>query len=109
MPQITWSISSEAMFYLAFPLMCVGILAIRSTRANLAAAIATSVVALGVGATVSLNTISIQEFAVLKFGSGTGGVQDTFLFLLTYFSPYLRMFEFLLGCLCASVYMNLKG
>ena len=108
MPQVSWSISAEAMLYLSFPLICMTVSLLHSVRATIVAGVLVGIVALVLLAAIGLHTSYIQAIVAIKFGTEAVSGQDSFLFWLTYFSPYLRVFEFLLGCLCASIYMTLE-
>jgi peptidoglycan/LPS O-acetylase OafA/YrhL len=54
-------------------------------------------------------SVPINKFAVERFGDVAdvrSHWQDSFLRWLLYFSPYSRVFEFILGCLAAAIYMD---
>jgi peptidoglycan/LPS O-acetylase OafA/YrhL len=106
---ILWSVSTEWFFYVAYPLICFSLAALRTNRSRMIAATGLIVLAL---ALVSLAVLSID--AINGFGAGTFGPiaasgpygQNSFFRWLIYFSPYSRILEFLLGCLVASLYLN---
>jgi peptidoglycan/LPS O-acetylase OafA/YrhL len=107
MPQVSWSISTEWMFYFAFPFICGAILLLRTARTKLLGAVALSAFALIVITLLNFHADQIQAFGIRTFGPIAATQTDSFHFWLTYFSPYVRIFEFVLGCICASMYLAL--
>ena len=108
---ITWSISTEWFFYFAYPLLAWLILRARTPR--LAAALALLWCALWIVVTVGLYDWSnvIDVWAVRKYGPIAGiqeHLQTSFVRWLLYFSPYVRVGEFLLGTLVAQLYISLE-
>jgi peptidoglycan/LPS O-acetylase OafA/YrhL len=108
---ITWSISTEWFFYFAYPLLAWLILRARTPR--LAAALALLWSALWIAVTVGLHDWSdaIDAWAVRHYGPIAGTqehFQTSFVRWLLYFSPYVRLGEFLLGTLVAQLYINLE-
>jgi len=108
---ITWSISTEWFFYFAYPLVAWLILRARTPR--LAAALALLWSALWIAVTVGLYDWSnaIDGWAVRHYGPIAGAqehFQTSFVRWLLYFSPYVRLGEFLLGTLVAQLYINLE-
>jgi len=65
------------------------------------------VVAFAISVTLIANTPAILTFGLETFGPIGADPQASFYRWLAYFSPYIRVFEFLLGCLCASIYLKL--
>jgi peptidoglycan/LPS O-acetylase OafA/YrhL len=96
---VTWSISTEWFFYLVFPLAAIAIAWLKTLGQRLSAAAALSAIALAVMVSLILQA------------TANGGTfsQDSFNRWLIYFSPYPRLFEFLLGCLCAAIFMKLAA
>jgi peptidoglycan/LPS O-acetylase OafA/YrhL len=107
MPQVSWSISTEWMFYFAFPFICALVCLFGTARQKFLAAMALSAFALILITLLNLSGDKIQAFGVQAFGPRAADSQDSFHFWLTYFSPYVRVSEFTLGCICASIYLNL--
>ena len=108
---ITWSISTEWFFYFAYPLVAWLILRARTPR--LAAALALFWCALWIAVTIGLYDWSsaIDTWAVRHYGPIAGAqehFQTSFVRWLLYFSPYVRLGEFLLGTLVAQLYINLE-
>jgi peptidoglycan/LPS O-acetylase OafA/YrhL len=109
---LSWSISTEWFFYLSYPLIALALLHVRSTRASLFAMIGWSVLWAALASTLDQRSVQIDTWAVSHFGAIAGrkaGYQDSFVRWLNYFSPYLRIGEFVLGCLLAQLYVQLKG
>jgi peptidoglycan/LPS O-acetylase OafA/YrhL len=105
--QITWSISTEAFFYLAYPVICVGIGRLQKTWHKFIAAGVISLGALGLMGLAFYSRTAIDQFGVSHFGPIAGmshGFQDSFFRWVIYFAPYSRLPEFLLGCLAAALY-----
>lgn len=108
---ITWSISTEWFFYFAYPLLAWLILRARTPR--FAAVLALLWCALWIAVTVGLYDWSnvIDAWAVKKYGPIAGmqeHLQTSFVRWLLYFSPYVRVGEFLLGTLVAQLYISLE-
>ncbi|MEJ0016635.1 MAG: acyltransferase [Acetobacteraceae bacterium] len=106
-PSVAWSISTEWFFYLAFPFICRAILLLRSLRATLLAILGLVVAAYVGFVMLNLNNAVIESLAVRAFGPIAANQQDSFFRWLMYFSPYARIVEFTLGCLCAALHMRL--
>ena len=108
---ITWSISTEWFFYFAYPLVAWLILRARTPR--FAAALALLWCALWIAVTIGLYDWSnaIDAWAVGHYGPIAGmqeHLQTSFVRWLLYFSPYVRLGEFMLGTLVAQLYINLE-
>ena len=111
LPSIGWSISSEWFFYVIYPLLCFGLLKMKQLRSKALAFILITVVVFSVITWLISQEVAINEWAAFKFGAigaEANGFQDSFYRWLIYFSPYSRVSEFLLGCIVASIYMQLK-
>jgi peptidoglycan/LPS O-acetylase OafA/YrhL len=108
LPQVTWSISTEWMFYFAFPAICAGIASVGSARGRLICAIGLSVFAIALVTAIDLNGNLVHDFGVRTFGPIAADPSESFRHWLLYFSPYIRIFEFALGCLVASISMRLN-
>jgi peptidoglycan/LPS O-acetylase OafA/YrhL len=106
---LAWSISTEWFFYCAYPFICYGLSCFARTQDKFMIAILTCVVAVGLIVTVGRFADPINEFAVSQFGAIADKArwQDSFLRWLLSFSPYSRIFEFLLGCICAAIYLDM--
>jgi peptidoglycan/LPS O-acetylase OafA/YrhL len=110
MPTVAWSVSTEMFFYLMYPLIGLAILQLKTNAHRVAAGIFLAAVAFTLLFLLSEYIVPINDWAVARYGEKAGyGNQHAFLRWLVYFSPYSRIFEFVLGCLCASVYMSNRG
>jgi peptidoglycan/LPS O-acetylase OafA/YrhL len=106
---VAWSISTEWFFYLVYPLICYGLVLLPRTRDKLRAAIVVCLVATCLVVFVGHFATPINNFAIERFGAVAdigSHWQDSFLRWLVSFSPYSRIFEFILGCLAAAIYMD---
>lgn len=112
MPSVAWSISTEWFFYCIYPFICYGLARISGVRANLITALAVCIVAVVLIFGIGIFSDQINAKAASLFGpiaDQNTHSQDSFLRWLLYFSPYSRMFEFMLGCTCASIYLTQSG
>jgi len=105
---LTWSISTEWFFYFAYFL--IGAVAYRLTRPVLALTAGLVWIAVWILAVVILSSYlpHIDTWATTRFGavaSMTSNWQDSFARWLLYLSPYVRIGEFILGCLIAQLYL----
>lgn len=108
-PSVAWSISTEWFFYFIYPAVCYGLVLLPRARNKLQAAVVVCAVATCLVVAVGHFAGPINSFAVEYFGPVAdvrSHWQDSFLRWLLYFSPYSRVFEFLLGCLAAAIYMD---
>jgi peptidoglycan/LPS O-acetylase OafA/YrhL len=103
--QVTWSISTEWFFYFCFPVVC--LLLPRSLPRLVWSAVGLIVVAITVIAALTVRSTDIFTFALNTFGQIGIDPQDSFYRWLMYFSPYTRLFEFVLGCLTAAIFVRL--
>jgi len=104
---LSWSISTEMYFYVAYVAVVFVILLIRRGRTAVAAAIAYGVVVmcLFVLSRHYLGSILFRaEHFVPKY-IPPADFQNSFYRWLFYFSPYVRVFEFLMGCLTAHAFI----
>ena len=114
---LTWSISTEWFFYFVFPLVAWLILRSRAPRLTFGLVLAWC--ALWVVLTTSLydRAPGINAWAVAHYGPVAEmheprddfAAQDSYVRWLLYFSPYLRMGEFVLGSLLAQLYVQLRN
>jgi peptidoglycan/LPS O-acetylase OafA/YrhL len=100
---VTWSISTEFFFYLSFPLICLGTARLRSPRAIGVAITVLTVAGLVLVAVLGTFWSAIDDFGVRHFTPLMAEQpQDLFWWILAV-SPYVRLLEFILGCLCAAL------
>ena len=111
MSQITWSISTEFFFYIAFPVVCLVLASVRGLRSRLVAwGCLAAIVALALAVVVA-NLDVINAHAAAFFGPVADADVDkeqSFVTWLLYISPYFELAAFLTGCLVASIYMDLQ-
>ena len=108
---VTWSISTEWLFYVAYPVLCILVLRLPGYRSRLMAAAAVSAVVYCAMFFVFTHYKAIDRLAVDTFGpvaSIDDHWQDCFIRWLVYFSPYSRITEFILGCLTAAIFIDLQ-
>jgi hypothetical protein len=113
---LTWSISTEWFFYFLYPL--VAWLVLRSRTPWFTAAVVLSWCALWIAISTSLydRSPAINAWAVERYGPIAEMYQpqddfaapNSFVFWLSYFSPYLNMGEFILGSLVAQLYVQVR-
>lgn len=109
---LTWSISTEWFFYLSYPLVALFVIRARGLGVTIAAALAWCALWIIVASTLYDHGGQIDSWATNRYGSIAGlanGNQDSYFRWLMYFSPYLRIGEFILGCIVAQLYILLQG
>ena len=109
---LTWSISSEWFFYLLYPFIAWLILFAR--RPSITALFVLLWCAIWVSFSCGLynRAPEIDAWGTAQFGPIADmqqHYQDSFVRWLLYFSPYLRMGEFVLGAILAQLYVQLQG
>src|SRR5262249_49646680 len=108
---LSWSISTEWFFYLAYPVIAPLVLRARRPAVVLGAILLWSATWIAFASTLNGRAMEIDRWAVGHFGLMAGlanGLQDSFFRWLLYFSPYLRIGEFILGCLISQLYLRLR-
>jgi peptidoglycan/LPS O-acetylase OafA/YrhL len=108
---LTWSISTEWFFYMAYPVIATLVLRIRRPAFILGAMLAWSLLWGSLAFNFWANTSGIDAWATARYGpiaAVASGYQDSFIRWLLYFSPYLRIGEFILGCLTAQLFLQLR-
>jgi peptidoglycan/LPS O-acetylase OafA/YrhL len=108
-PQLTWSISTEWFFYIVFPLVCFGIAVLPTLRQRLVAVALLVVVVFAGLLSLNAEMTNINAYGIAEFGQFAASLQDTLFRWIAYFSPYVRIFEFILGCLCAAIFLKLEA
>jgi peptidoglycan/LPS O-acetylase OafA/YrhL len=109
MPQVSWSISTEWFFYCLYPLVYLLLRYLQTTRQILTTILVVVLVSLATITTLGLLRPSINAAALEAFGPiAIGRTFESFYFWLLYFSPYLRIPEFLIGCLCAALFLKMR-
>jgi peptidoglycan/LPS O-acetylase OafA/YrhL len=113
---LTWSISTEWFFYFLYPLVAWLILRSRAPWLTVVAVLAWCVLWIAISTSLYDRSPAINAWAVERYGPIAGtrqpqdefATQDSFVFWLSLFSPYLRMGEFILGSLIAQLYVQLR-
>jgi peptidoglycan/LPS O-acetylase OafA/YrhL len=113
---LTWSISTEWFFYFLYPLVAWLILRSRAPWLTIVAVLSWCVLWIVISTSLYDRDPAINAWAVERYGpvaqmrqpQDDFAAQESFVFWLSYFSPYLRMGEFILGSLVAQLYMQLR-
>jgi peptidoglycan/LPS O-acetylase OafA/YrhL len=108
---ITWSISTEWFFYFSYPCIAWLILRARTPRFALLAVLAWCF--LWSAAVIALfdQRVAINAWSIARFGpmaDSDDHLQESFVRWLFYYSPYLRIGEFILGALVCQLYRLLQ-
>lgn len=109
---VSWSISTEMFFYAAFVAVVLLILLLRTVRAAFVAAISfalASMICLAVSRYYLTELLGLAKKHVPDYLDTAASPANSFYRWLFYFSPYVRVLEFLLGCLTAHVVMCLQS
>jgi peptidoglycan/LPS O-acetylase OafA/YrhL len=108
---LSWSISTEWFFYLVYPALALLILRVRRPLHILGAMLIWTVLWGGLASILAESSPEIDAWAADTFGeiaSQAHGDSESFVRWLLYLSPYLRIGEFILGCLTAQLYIRLR-
>jgi peptidoglycan/LPS O-acetylase OafA/YrhL len=109
---LTWSISTEWFFYLSYPLVALLVIRAKRPLVAIASALGWCVVWIIVVSLLAHNVAHIDSWAIHRFGLIAEVAEDrnpdSFYRWLMYFSPYLRIGEFILGCFLAQLYALLR-
>jgi peptidoglycan/LPS O-acetylase OafA/YrhL len=108
---VTWSVSTEWFFYIAYPLILLALMRIRSMRGAIISIAIFCVVWSSLCIVLYDNFKPLDSWAIEKFGTIAGiknSAQDSFVRWAIYFNPYTRIGEFMLGCLTAQAYLLLR-
>jgi len=113
---LTWSISTEWFFYFLYPLVAWLILRSRTPRLTIALVLAWCALWIALATVLYDRAPDIDAWAVARYGpiaemrepQDVFAAQDSYVRWLLYFSPYLRMGEFVLGSLIAQLYVQLR-
>ncbi len=102
---IGWSISTEFFFYIVYIFIAFTLVRLRTIRATLIASLF-FVAAVHVFLYASLRNLpAIDVFAARHLNMIDMPAESSFTRWLFYYSPYVRIFEFILGCLAAHLFM----
>jgi peptidoglycan/LPS O-acetylase OafA/YrhL len=106
---LSWSISTEWFFYLAYPSIAWLVVRARHPIIILGVMVGWSLLWGCLASIVSDNSGELEAWAVARYGTiAAAGTSDgeSFIRWLQYYSPYLRIGEFVLGCLTAQLYLQ---
>jgi peptidoglycan/LPS O-acetylase OafA/YrhL len=108
---LAWSISTEVFFYVVYPFLVFAVLRIRRPRTGLIALALFSLAFMALLAVALSKFASIEEMARAFFPRVLSRDQSgdaSFYRWLFYFSPYIRIGEFVVGCLTAQLFMIVR-
>lgn len=108
---ISWSISTELFFYLAYPIILYGLTKDRLNSLQRSIIIIWLCLALSWGLSYLYNDPVVGNFIGEKlFGVNGGGSQEnSFSFWFSWMSPYTRIFEFIMGVYISHLYLKFEG
>jgi hypothetical protein len=109
---VSWSVSVEVFFYIVYVFIAGGLQRLTRLASHLAVGAGAYLATLSLLYFVQTHLRGLDRWAVGSFGSVAGlagGVQDSFVRWLVYFSPYARLMEFLVGCLAANWFLQTTG
>jgi peptidoglycan/LPS O-acetylase OafA/YrhL len=101
---LSWSLSTEFFFYLTYIALVLHVARMRSIAGLLVTAGAMSVLVLAAFAYATGHRDAINAFGVRYMNGNVSGTDHTVFWWLFYYSPYGRVFEFILGCLTAQIF-----
>jgi peptidoglycan/LPS O-acetylase OafA/YrhL len=100
---LSWSLSTEFFFYVTYIVLVLHVARMRSIAGLLITAGAMSVLILTAYGYAAGHRGAINAFAVQYMHQIDGGEHSVYRWFF-YYSPYGRVFEFILGCLTAQIY-----
>jgi len=101
---LSWSLSTEFFFYVTYIVLVLCVARLRSIAGLFVTAGAMSVLVLTAFAYAAGHSDAINAFGVRHMNGNVSGSEHTVFWWLFYYSPYGRVFEFILGCLTAQIY-----
>ena len=107
-----WSVSTEFFFYLAYLVLVFAVPKIRRPASGVIAIAVYAAAVLGALWFVFLHVDALMSVArahLSDFISKKENFSNSFYRYLFYYSPYVRIWEFLLGCLCAQLFLLLRN
>jgi peptidoglycan/LPS O-acetylase OafA/YrhL len=108
---LTWSISTEWFFYFFYPVVALLVLRLRRPQITAVVVVFWCVAWFALASSLYDRSAQIDAWAVARFGAVADlqtNQQDSFVRWLFYFSPYLRMGEFILGAFIAQLHIQLR-
>jgi peptidoglycan/LPS O-acetylase OafA/YrhL len=109
---LSWSISTEVFFYIFYVFFVFILLRIKTPRTTVLAMSALSAAVLAImiiSRTYMHNIEAIASRYVDNFIYADDNWNMSFIRWLFYYSPYVRIFEFILGCFAAQLYLLLQA
>jgi hypothetical protein len=101
---LSWSLSTEFFFYLSYIVLVLHITRMRSIAGLLITAGAMSVLVVIAFSYAAAHRAAIDAFSVQYMNGHIAGKEHSVIQWFFYYSPYGRIFEFILGCLTAQIY-----
>jgi peptidoglycan/LPS O-acetylase OafA/YrhL len=101
---LSWSLSTEFFFYLTYIVLVLHVARMRNIAGLFVTAGAMSVLVLATFAYAAGHRDAINAFGVRYMNGNVSGTDHTVFWWLFYYSPYGRVFEFILGCLTAQIF-----
>ena len=101
---LSWSLSTEFFFYVTYIVLVLYIARMRSIAGLLVTAGAMSSLVLAAFAYAAGHRDAIEVFGVQHMNGKVSGSEHTVFWWFFYYSPYGRVFEFILGCVAAQIY-----
>jgi peptidoglycan/LPS O-acetylase OafA/YrhL len=101
---LSWSLSSEFFFYLSYIVLVLHITRMRSVAGLFVTAGAMSVLVVIAFSYAAAHRAAIDAFSVQYMNGHIDGQEHSVVRWFFYYSPYGRVFEFILGCLTAQIY-----
>lgn len=108
---LAWSISTEFFFYLCYMGLVFLIIQLRTIRGSISTSIGLSIVVLAILIFVRRYLSDFADIArnhIDNFISVEQKWESSFVRWFFYYSPYCRIFEFMLGCLTAHLYLQTR-
>jgi peptidoglycan/LPS O-acetylase OafA/YrhL len=108
---LAWSISTEFFFYLCYMGLVFFLLQLRTLRYTIVVWLMFAVAALGLFVLMKLHVNHFMQIAknhIDHFVSRENRWDSSFYRWFFYYSPYSRIFEFILGCLTAQLYLQTR-
>jgi peptidoglycan/LPS O-acetylase OafA/YrhL len=101
---LSWSLSTEFFFYLTYIVLVLHVARMRSITGLVVTACAMSVLVLTAYGYAAGHGNAINAFGVQYMNGNVSETDHTVFWWFFYYSPYGRVFEFILGCLTAQIY-----
>jgi peptidoglycan/LPS O-acetylase OafA/YrhL len=108
---VAWSVSTEWFFYLCYPAVLLLVVRVTKPSHALGVAMGWSLVWGTFASGLATYQGDMIAWAANYFGAAASQARwngDSFFYWLFYLSPYLRIGEFILGCIVAQLYLTLE-